>query len=282
MIEKEMLWQSPDGLPLFARQWEPETAAKGVICLIHGLGEHSDRYSHWAERLTGAGYTMLSLDLRGHGKSGGPRGDTPSPDHLADDIDLMLNYTREKFMHLPCFLYGHSLGGMLAFFYLIQRRPRLAGAVITSPLLHSVLDQKKGRIAMLKALGLILPGLSIPNKIELEALSRDPAVAAAYRHDPLVHDRVTLRMGKGFIDTINYIFDRAGDIKLPLLIMHGTGDRITFPSGSEQVAGLVGGECTLKLWEDCYHELHNEIVKDQVFTYLKEWLDSRLEQTRAG
>jgi len=280
MVEKEMQWQTLDGLPLFARQREPETAAKGVICLIHGLGEHSGRYHHWAERLTGAGYAMVSIDLRGHGKSGGPRGDAPSFDHLADDIELMLDYAREKFVHLPCFLYGHSLGGMLAFFYLVQRRPRLAGTVITSPLLHSVLDLRKDRIAMLKAMGIILPGLSISNNLELEALSKDPAVAAAYRHDPLVHDRVSLRMGKGFLDAISYIFDRASEIKLPLLIMHGTGDRITFPSGSEQAAGLVAGKCTLKLWEDCYHELHNEIEKDRVFDYLIKWLDNMVDQTK--
>ncbi len=278
MIEKEMQWQSLDGLNLFARQWEPETAAKGVICLIHGLGEHCGRYRHWAERLTGAGYAMVSIDLRGHGKSGGQRGNAPSFDHLADDIGLMLDYAQGNFKNLPCFLYGHSLGGMLAFFYLIQRRPRLAGAVITSPFLHSVLDLRKERIAMVKILSPFLPNLSSANNLEAEALSRDPAEISAYRHDPLVHDRVSLRMAKGFLDTINYIYDRAGEIKVPLLIMHGTEDKITFPSGSEKVAGLVAGDCPLKLWEGFYHELHNEIEKDHVFIYLKNWLDSRAQK----
>ncbi len=278
MLEKKMQWQSVDGLNLLAREWEPETAAKGMICLIHGLGEHTGRYRHWAKRLTAAGYAMVSIDLRGHGKSGGPLGDTPSYDHLTDDVDMMLNYAREKFAHLPCFLYGHSMGGMLVLFHLIQRRPPLTGAVITSPFLHSVLDQRKDRIAMTVMLSKVIPQMTVPNNIALENLSHDPEVISAYRNDPLVHARVSLRMGKGFLDTIKYIFNRAGEIKLPLLIMHGTGDRITFSSGSEKLAGLVSGDCTLKLWEGLYHELHNEIEKEQVFIYLVKWLNSKVKQ----
>ncbi len=273
MKERETLWQTDDGLNLFARQWEPAAEKKGVICLVHGLGEHSGRYRHWAERLTDAGYCTVSLDLRGHGRSEGQRGDSPSFDHLADEVALMLDYARAEFPGRPCFLYGHSMGGMLALFYLIQRRPLLAGAVITSPFLHSVLDLRKDRIVMGKILNYVIPRMSVFNSLDIEALSRDPAVTAAYRNDPLVHDRVTLRMVKGFIDTINYIFNRAGELNIPLLLMHGTGDRITFPSGSEKLCSLVSGNCSLKLWEGLYHELHNEPEKDQVFAYLKDWLE---------
>ncbi len=275
MKEKELHWISDDGLPLFARQWEPETEAKGAICLMHGLGEHSGRFRHWAERLTEAGYAMLAIDLRGHGRSGGKRGDAPSFDHLADDINLMLDHAEREFKDTPCFLYGHSMGGMLALFYLIQRRPSLSGAIITSPFLHSVLDLRKDRLAMTKLLSRVTPGLSVSNNLEVEALTQDQAGIETYRRDPLVHDRVTVRMGKGFIDAIEYSFNRAGEITVPLLIMHGTADKITYPSGSEKIAARVSGECTLKLWEGLYHELHNEQEKDKVFAYLDKWLGSR-------
>lgn len=278
MKEKETQWQTADGLTLFARQWKPETEKKGAICLVYGLGEHSGRYQHWAERLAGAGFSTFSFDLRGHGRSEGQRGDSPSIDHLADEIGIMLDHARAEFPGLPCFLYGHSMGGMLALFYLIQRRPRLSGAIITSPLLHSVLDQRKDRIAMMKILNYVIPWVSISNSLDTESLSRDPAVTAAYRNDPLVHDRVTFRMGKGFIDTINYIFNRAGELNMPLLLMHGTEDRITFPSGSEKLCSLVSGGCKLKLWAGLYHELHNEPEKEQVFAYLKDWLNKQFKQ----
>ena len=273
---KEMQWRSDDGEPLLAGQWEPDSEVKGVICLVHGHGEHSGRYRHWAERLAGAGYAMLAIDLRGHGKSGGKRGDTPTFDHFSDDINLMLDEARREFKDIPCFLYGHSMGGLLALFCLIQRRPLLNGAVITSPLLHSVYDHKQYLTAMISFFSRIIPGLSISSNLEVDALAQDPAVIYAYRSDPLVHDRATLRLGKGLLDTIEYIFNRAGEIKLPLLIMHGTEDRINHASGSEKLAGLVSGDCTLELWESLYHELHNEEEKDEVFACLKNWLDSKL------
>ncbi len=270
-----MQWRSDDGLPLFARQWEPEAVTKGAICLVHGLGEHSDRYRHWAGRLAEAGYAAVAIDLRGHGRSGGKRGDVPSFDHLADDINLMLDHAEIEFKETPRFLYGHSMGGMLVLFYLIQRCPSLTGAIITSPFLHSVLNLRKDRIAMTKLLSRIMPGLSVSNNLEVDAIAQDQAVIEAYRRDPLIHDRVTVRMGKGFIDTIEYIFNRAGEITVPLLIMHGTADRITYPSGSKKITARVSGECTLKLWEGVYHELHNEKEKDKVFAYLDKWLGGK-------
>jgi len=279
MNHEEMHWRAEDTLPLFARRWGPgeenNGQVKGVICLVHGLGEHSGRYHHWAEKLAGAGYATLAIDLRGHGRSGGRRGDTPSFDHYGDDINLLLDKAAEIYPGKACFLYGHSLGGLLVAFYLIQRQPKLKGAVICSPGLHTVLDEQKDMIAMARFFGLVLPFLSFPNNLEQEGLSRDPAVINAYREDPFVHNRVSARLGKGMLDTRDYIFNRAREITLPLLIMHGTGDRITYPSGSQKLAELVSGECTLKYWEGSYHELHNEVEKDEVFAFLHKWLDNR-------
>lgn len=276
MKHKEMQWQTNDGLPLFAQKWEPARSIKGAICLVHGLGEHSGRYVHWAEKFTNSGYALLSIDLPGHGKSGGDRGDTPTFDHFADHINLMLDEAEKLYPGKPCFLYGHSLGGIIALFYIIQRRPQLQGAVITSPGLRTILHMQKDKIAMAYILGSIIPRVSIPNNLELEGLSRDPAVVAAYRADPLVHNRISLRMGKKMIEAINYIFDRAAEIELPLLLMHGTADQITFASGSEELSELVSGECNLKLWDGLYHELHNENEKDEIFAFLKDWLDSKI------
>ncbi|MFO7952979.1 MAG: alpha/beta hydrolase [Bacillota bacterium] len=276
MKHEEMRWMAEDTLPLFARKWEPDNDnIKGIICLVHGLGEHSGRYSHWAEKLTGAEYATLAIDLRGHGRSEGHRGYTPSLDHYGDDISLLLDKAEEFYPGKPHFLYGHSLGGTLSAFFLIQRQPRINGAVITSPCLHTVLDRQKHKIAMARFFDLFFPSLSLASNLEQKDLSRDPAVISAYQNDPLVHDRVSARLGKGIIDAVNYIFNRATDITLPLLIMHGTEDRITFPSGSEKLAGLVSGECTLKLWDGLYHELHNEIEKDEVFAFLIKWLENR-------
>lgn len=271
----ELQWKSDDGVPLLVRKWEPDHKPKGVVCLVHGLGEHSGRYAHWAERLTGAGYAVFSCDQRGHGRSGGQRGHVPSFDHLGDDLDLVLAEANKNYPKKPCFLYGQSLGGIFVLFYLIQRRPQLTGAVITSPGLHNSLERQKVKVMMARILGLIIPKLSMASGLNEKALSRDPGVIAAYLHDPLVHDRVTVHMAREMLGGIEYVFNRAAEISLPLLLMHGSGDRIAYNSGAEKIVSLVSGDCTYKLWEGLYHELHNEPEKDEVFDFLKEWLDSR-------
>ena len=275
MKQKEMKWVSYDGLPLFAQRWEPDGDIKGVICLVHGLGEHSGRYVHWADRFNNAGYAVVSFDLRGHGRSGGQRGDTPSFDHFADDISILLEKTKEMYPAIPAFIYGHSLGGMLVLFYLIQRQPDLKGAVVTSPGLRTMIDQQKAKVAAVKILGSLLPRVSIPNGLELEGLARDERVIEDYKNDPLVHDRVSLRMGKGMIETIEFIFKNAAMIKIPLLLLHGGDDRICYASGSEELASLMDDNCSLKLFKECYHELHNEPEKEDVFNFLIEWLNSQ-------
>lgn len=274
MKHEEMKWVSYDGLPLFAQRWEPDGEVKGVINLVHGLGEHSGRYAHWADRFNNAGYALVSFDLRGHGRSGGQRGDTPSYNHFADDISIMLEKTEEIFPGIPAFIYGHSLGGMLVLYYLIQRQPVLKGAVVTSPGLRTMIDQQKIKIAAVKILGSLLPKVSIPNGLELEGLARDERVIEEYQNDSLVHDRVSLRMGKGMIETIEFIFENAAKINIPLLLMHGSGDRLTYAAGSEEISALVKEDCTLKIWDCYYHELHNEPEKDDVFKFLIEWVNS--------
>jgi alpha-beta hydrolase superfamily lysophospholipase len=276
MKHEELQWLSNDGLKLFAQKWDPEGETKAVISLVHGHGEHSSRYSHWAERLNNAGYAVLALDLRGHGRSEGQRGDSPSYDHYADDVSILLSKAEEIFPDKPVFLYGHSLGGLIVLFYLIQRRPAIKGAIITSPVLKTAIVEQKAKIAVARVLCHLFPKASIPSGLEQEALSRDPAVIEAYRNDPLIHDKGSLRMGNSMLKAMEYVLDHASEIEVPLLLMHGTGDRINYAAGCEQVYKSVKIECTLKLYEGYYHELHNEPEKDEVFEYLKAWLDQQL------
>ncbi len=270
-----MQWKTNDGLTLFAQRWEPEKTVKGTICLVHGLGEHSSRYWHWAEKFTESDYALAAFDLRGHGQSEGQPGYTPSFDHLTDDVSLLLNDMENRFPGKPRFLYGHSFGGLIALFYLLQRQPQLAGCIATSPLLKVPAQDQKAKMAAVKILGAIAPKVSIPNGVDKTALSRDKAVIEKYANDPLVHDRLPLGMAKGMSDSVTYLYANAAGINQPLLLMHGTEDRITYISGTEKFAPMVSGECTFKRWEGCYHELHNEPEKDDVFEYLREWVDNR-------
>lgn len=278
MKHEEMNWLSNDALNLFAQAWEPDGEVKGAVALVHGLGEHSERYTHWVERLCGAGYAVVSFDLRGHGRSEGQRGHTPSFDHYADDVDILVDKTRNRFAGKPIFIYGHSLGGLIVLFYLIQRQPKLNGAVVTNPGLRTALGEQKVKVLLARLLGSLMPAGSMASGLEQEALSSDPAVIEAYRNDPLVHDKVSFGFGKQSLLAIDYIFSNADRINLPLLLMHGSADRIAYVSGPEELASQVADNCSFKIWEGFYHELHNELEKDAVFAFLKEWLDGNVQQ----
>jgi alpha-beta hydrolase superfamily lysophospholipase len=273
MKHEETLWHTNDGIPLAVNKWEPEGQVKGVICLVHGHGEHCGRYEHWVKMLANAGYAVFANDQRGHGKSGGKRGHTPSFNHFADDVEILVQEGIKAYPDSPCFLYGHSLGGLIALYYLTQRRPKIAGAVITSPALKTAVEDQKIKRALAMILGALMPGGTMASGLEQEALSRDQAVVEAYRKDPLVHDIISFGLGRESLKAAEFIYANADQINIPLLLMHGTADRICYVSGSKELSDLIVDNCTLKLWPDCFHELHNELEKEEVFSALKQWLD---------
>lgn len=274
----ETSWDSRDGLKLYARGWEPKGQPKAVICLVHGLGEHVGRYDHVGAALTQAGYTLLGSDLRGHGKSGGPRGHSPSLEAFMNDLDLLLEQARDRHPGLPCFLYGHSLGGLLALAYVKARKPALAGVVVTGAGLRSPLQEQKIKVMLARILGSVMPTLTLPSGLDPGTISRDPQVVEAYVHDPLVHDRTSTGFGKAALQAVDVAFAGAADFPLPLLIMHGAADRLTYPRGSEEFARLVRRGAKLKLWDGLSHEIHNEPEQGEVLKFMIDWLDEVLKK----
>lgn len=264
-----------DGLELMIQGWEPELNPRAVVCLVHGLGEHSGRYAHVAEALTSAGLILFAHDLRGHGRSEGKRGHIQNVDLVLDDIDRILDEAARRYPDLPRFLYGHSLGGILTLNYVLKRSPALAGVVVTSPGLRTALEEQKGKLILAKVLGSIAPGLSLSSGLDASGISHDLDVVRAYRSDPLVHDQATLAFANSILGAIRYNFEHAGEFKLPLLMMHGSADPVAFASGSQEFARSVP-QAQLKIWEGLYHELHNEIEKGMVIDYLLAWLNDRL------
>lgn len=276
MKHYESGWQSADGIQFYAQGWEPEGETKAVICLVHGIGEHCGRYAHVAEFLGQAGYALSAFDLRGHGKSGGQRGHSPSFDVYMDDIARSLELAAQRYPGKPCFLYGHSLGGLLVINFALRRKPQLRGVVATSPALRTAVEKQVAKVWMARILGTLFPTLSMATALDVAGLSHDGAVIQRYQHDPLVHGVATLAMAKGSIESIPWVFAHAAEFPLPLLLVHGSQDPITYPDGSRDFAALVPGNCTFKLWEGLYHETHNEPQKEQVLGFMVEWLNSKL------
>jgi alpha-beta hydrolase superfamily lysophospholipase len=275
----ETKWEAKDGTTFFIQGWEPDREPKAFIALVHGLGEHTTRYAHVGKAMTDAGYALVGFDLRGHGKSGGPRGHASSLDTYMQDIREFFHLMAERYPEIPHFLYGHSLGGLLALAYGIQYGTGLGGVMVTGAALRSSLQEQKAKVALAKVLGAIMPTITVPSGLDPRTISRDLQIVEAYENDPLVHYSASLGFGKAALNAIDLCFARAEEFPVPLLMIHGTGDKLTYPSGTEDFAKLVsaaGGDVTLKLWEDLYHEVHNEPEKAEVFKFMIEWLDKHL------
>jgi alpha-beta hydrolase superfamily lysophospholipase len=264
------------GLTIHTRLWEPDGPTKAVVGLVHGLGEHSGRYGPVAERLTGSGYAVASFDLRGHGASGGRRGDTRFTETFGD-IDRLLADAAQRFPGLAKFLYGHSLGGLLVLAYTLDRRPPMAGAVVTGPPLHNALREQKAKLVLVRLLAPLLPRLALPSGLDDRLISRDPDVVAAYRADPLTHDRATLGFGLDAIRASDASLAASASFPVPLLLLHGGADRLTYASGSRAFAAGAGSDtCTLIVYDGLYHEVHNEPERARVLDDVVAWLDHRL------
>ncbi len=276
MKHDEFQFKTFDELQLFAQSWQPETKSRAAVCLVHGMGEHSGRYGHVADRLTQAGYSVFAFDLRGHGKSPGPRGHTPSYEALLDDVNFFLNEVDKNFPELPLFLYGHSLGGNLVLNYVIRRQPKLKGVIVTGPWLRLSFEPPAFKVTLGKVMNKIWPSFSQSSGLDTKALSHDPKVVHAYENDPLVHDHISARMFIGIYQSGQWALEHASEFSLPLLLMHGGDDKIISVEASREFANKINENCTLKVWDELYHEIHNEAEKEEVFKFLIDWLDKEV------
>jgi len=279
MKHYEMNWQTHDNLKIFAQAWEPTMPhPKAVVCLVHGLGEHTSRYAHVAEAFGREGYILFGADLRGHGRSGGMRGHLSSIEDFMKDIDVSLEQVRLRYPGLPIILYGHSLGGIQVLNYGLTRKPNIKGVIATSPGLHTALEKQYLKVFMAKVLGSLMPTTSLDSGLVSQSISHDQKVVQAYINDPLVHDKITFGFGKIMTGVTRWVLAHAREFHLPLLLMHGKADKIAFPSSSSEFAAALNEKCTLVLWDDAYHEIHNEAEKEEVFRTMTVWMDARIRE----
>jgi alpha-beta hydrolase superfamily lysophospholipase len=275
MDTAEWTWNTSDGLQMYSKAWVPQIQAKGIVCLVHGVGEHIGRYQADGEALTEGGYILAGFDQRGFGKSGGRRGHTPSLEAYFEDIDKFLGEIAQRYPDQLCFLYGHSMGGVLVLVYAPVRQPPVAGVIATSPGLKTALEEQKLKVFLAKLFAKVIPTLTLSSGINMQMLSRDPRVADEVTNDPLFHTLVTTAWGKTMLGAIDLAFENAPRFSLPLLLMHGTEDGIAYPRSSQMFADLAPKDnVTLKMWDGFKHELHTDPEKAQVFKTMIEWLDS--------
>jgi alpha-beta hydrolase superfamily lysophospholipase len=273
----EWKWNTSDKLEMYSKAWVPLRKAKGVVCLVHGIGENIGRYQVDGEVLTEGGYILAGFDQRGFGKSEGRRGHTPSLEAYFNDIDLFLAEIAQRYPDQPRFLYGNSMGGILVLAYTPARHPLISGVIATSPGLKTSLQEQKLKVLLVKLMGKILPTLTLKSGLDLDLLSRNPSVADKFANDPFNHYLITAAWGKSMLQAIDLVFENAPRFPLPLLLMHGTNDELAYPRSSQMLAELTPKDkLTLKLWAGFKHELHNDPENAEVFKVMIDWLDNRL------
>ena len=270
MQQKQDQITASDNVQLFWRAWEPDVPARATVCLVHGIGEHSGRYEHVAAAFTGAGLAFHAIDLRGHGRSEGPRGHTPSLTQWLDDIELMLSRANPE---KPRFLYGHSLGGPLALCFGLHRPEKLSGVIVTGPSLRISAEVPPVKAFMGRVMANILPTFSQRSGLIAADLSHDPLVVQAYVDDPMVHDWVSSRLFVDMVAAGEEALERAADFRLPVFLIQGELDRLCDPAATEEFYAAVGSaDKTMHIWPGLFHEVHNEPEKDQVLREMVEWV----------
>jgi len=268
-----------DGLELQRRDW-PSGDARGTIVIVHGLGEHIGRYAHVAARLNASRWSVVGVDQRGHGASPGERGRLAAEDDLLFDLAAVLDAVRGETQG-PLVLLGHSLGGLVAARLvaggLESPRPpwqrEVDALVLSSPALDiGMTAAKRGLLATLETLA---PNLGIGNGLDVNAISRDAAVVAAYRADPLVHDRIAPRLVRFLADAGPAVRALAPRWRVPTLLLYAGSDRCVVPAGSAAFAAAAPeAVVTAHAFAPLFHEIFNEPEQDEVLKILAAWLDT--------
>ena len=269
-------FRTAQGPTLFTRTYLPDGAARAAVVIAHGYAEHSGRYEELAYRLVTEGYAVYALDHRGHGQSGGKRASIRVFREYVDDLVRFIDRVRETRPHPPRFLFGHSMGGLIALQLVLEHPEKVEGLAVTGALVQNAVPVPWPLERAASVVSAALPDLPV-QELHAEDVSRDPAVVQAYKDDPLIyHGKVRARLGFEMLRTGPYVLGRAHNIELPILIQQGTADKLASVAGVEALFDALGSaDKTLELYEGAYHEILNDYGKEEVIDDLITWLNAR-------
>ncbi len=264
-----------DGDNIALQDWplDPDAALRGVVLLVHGLGEHAGRYDALAQRLNTWGFAVRGYDHYGHGESGGVRGGLPSDNRLVEDLADVLESTRKRMqVDTPLILLGHSMGGLVAARLVAQGLARVDGLVLSSPAFDPGLNFFQQ--CLLAVLPAIAPDLRVRNGLDPGWISHDPQVVQAYREDKLIHDRISGRLARFIAEGGPAVLAAAPQWSVPTLLLYAGADRLVSPRGSAAFARAAPTRAvTAHCFPTLYHEIFNELEREAVYARLQQWLD---------
>ena len=276
MKHLESQLSGPNGLSVYYQYWKPDEHQQDhvskVILIVHGLGEHSGRYEHVAERLTAQGWVVATLDLPGHGQSSGRKCCVESIQDYLDAVRLVHKRVLQDFENSQLVLLGHSMGGLISSLYLLEHQKEFQGCVLSGPAIKA--DPQPGWLQK-KIINLVSAVAPNTGVLQLDAagVSRDSNEVEKYLADPLVFNgKISARLVVEIFSGMQRVADNARSITLPILLMHGEKDTLVTPQSSRFLHDAVGSEDkALKMYPELFHEIFNEPEKEQVIDDMIRW-----------
>ena len=271
MAEQGHRISAADGTALWVRDYLlPRADVRGSVVIMHGLGEHGGRYQHVARFFNDCGLSVRCYDHRGHGKSGGGRGDVIRGDPMVQDGEIVLDDFAAHFDDPP-YLLGHSMGGLFAARFALARRSSLRGLMLSSPALAVRLSPVER--VFLRIMESLAPFFGVPNGLKPTYLSHDPKVVSDYRNDPLVHNKISARLLRSMLDSIDYCTSHANSLSVATLMLVAGDDHLVDASGSERFSNLApAGMVQMLRYPHAYHEVLNEPEAQRAFGDMRAWL----------
>jgi alpha-beta hydrolase superfamily lysophospholipase len=264
-----------DGVELYYQRWYPDSAPRATIAMLHGLGGHSGQstFAHLIDHLVLLGYSILGLDLRGHGRSQGRRGSISRWEDYRSDLRMLLKLISKTAPNQIIFLLGQSLGGLIALEYALHYPQDVRGVIASAPAL-SAPNRSPIVFAVLSVLSPIWPHLALNPNLDLSGCSRDPDEVKKLRDDPLTDPKISPRLTVEALSTVRWTQAHAADFRVPLLLLHGTADPVAPPEASQTFFRRVSrSDKTLRLYEGGFHQAFIDSNRQLVLADIAQWLD---------
>jgi len=260
---------------IYYQYWLPENEPEAILLVVHGLAEHSGRYMNVVNFLVPSGYAVYGIDHIGHGKSDGKKGYVQRFEDYTTTLKKYFDMVREWHPEKPIFLIGHSMGGLISAAYLLKYQDELTGAVLSGPGIKVPDTISQATIFAGNILSFIMPKAGLV-QLDAEGVSRDPAVVDAYASDPLVYTgKITARLGAELLKAMKCVTEQAPKIRLPIMIVQGSDDKLVDPGGAQLLYDLVSSkDKTIKIYNGFYHEVFNEPEHELVLNDVKIWIEA--------
>jgi len=273
----ELTVPSRDGVDLKARWWAV-SRPRGMVVVAHGIGEHGGAYAHLAEAIGPAlGVDFIALDFRGHGRSSGRRGLVRRYEDLVEDLRAAVAWAKSRRPDVPLFLLGHSNGGQVVLRLALEGADGVAGVIASNPSIRIAMPVPPGKLKLGKMLLSLAPWITLRAEAPSAWMTRDPAMQQMYRTDNLRHNRISAPLFFGMVEGGEMLLARAGEIRVPILMLIGGQDPVVSPQSNRQFYDRLGSaDKTLLLYPKMLHEPINELGREQVFDDLTRWIEPRI------